>query len=82
MIHLSHTVALFALLTAIFLFGLLEGVVFKQPAWACATWIVGLMGLAAWIVYPGTVVRICLGALIVISGVILMTIYGNYSSEC
>ena len=72
---MPHTLAVFALLVAIFLFGYLEGVVFKQRDWACATWILGLMGLAAWIIYPGTVVRICVGALVLISGVIFMTIY-------
>jgi hypothetical protein len=72
---MPHTVAVFALLGAIFLFGYLEGAVFKQRDWACATWILGLVGLAVWIVYPGTVIRIGVGALVLISGVILMTIY-------
>jgi hypothetical protein len=63
------------LLTAIFLFGYLEGAVFKRKDWACATWFTGLAALTAWIVYPLTTVRICIGAIVLVSGVIVMTIY-------
>ncbi len=63
------------LLTAIFLFGCLEGAVFKQRGVACATWFWGLGSLTAWIVYPLTTVRICIATIVFVSGVTLMTIY-------
>ena len=63
------------LLIAIFLFGYLEGAVFKRRDWACATWFTGLAALTAWIVYPLTTLRICFGVIVLVFGVILMTIY-------
>ena len=63
------------LLTAIFLFGYLEGAVFKQRELACVTWFTGLAALTAWIVYPLTAIRMCIGAIVFVSGVILMTVY-------
>jgi hypothetical protein len=62
-------------LTMIFLFGYLEGAVFKLPASACGTWFTGLMALTAWIVFPLTTFRICMGVIVFVSGVILMIIY-------
>ena len=72
----SHRTVVFILfLTAIFLYGWFEGAVYNQRDWACATWILGLLMLAAWIVYPGTTVRICLGAVVFVSGAMLMIVY-------
>jgi len=63
------------LLTVILLFGYLEGAVFKRRDWACVTWFWGLAALTAWIVHALTAVRICIGAIVFVSGVILMIIY-------
>jgi sorbitol-specific phosphotransferase system component IIBC len=72
----QHRTMLFvSLLIAIFLYGYFEGAVFKHRDWACATWIIGLLMLTAWIVYPATMVRIGGGIIVFVSGVALMTIY-------
>jgi hypothetical protein len=62
-------------LTVIFLIGYLEGAVLKRRDIACATWFWGLAALTAWIAYPLTIVRICIGAIVFVSGVILMITY-------
>jgi hypothetical protein len=69
------TVLRVLLLTAIFLFGYLEAAVFKRRDWASVTWFWGLAALTAWIVYPLTTVHICLGAIVLVSGVSLIIIY-------
>jgi hypothetical protein len=63
------------LLTAIFLSGYLEGAIFKQRELACATWFTGLGALTAWIIYPLTTIRICIGTIVLVSGLILLTSY-------
>jgi multisubunit Na+/H+ antiporter MnhC subunit len=69
------------LLSAIFLFGLLEAAVFKQKDWACATWAVGIVALAVWIIYPGSEIRILLGLLVLVSGFALMILYYGKSAS-
>jgi hypothetical protein len=69
------TVLRILLLVAIFLFGYLEGVVFKRRDWASITWFWGLAALTAWIVYPLTTVPICLGGIVFVLGVGLIIIY-------
>jgi len=70
-----RTIVFILFLTAIFLYGWFEGAVYNQRDWACASWILGLLMLAAWIVYPGTTVRICLGVVVFVSGAWLMIVY-------
>ena len=62
-------------LTALFLYGSIEGAVFKRPSWACSTWFMCLLLLSTWIVLPLTTIRIYIAAIVFISGIILMTIY-------
>lgn len=79
----NHSTALrVLLLMAIFLSGYLEGAFFKQRELACVTWFTGLGALTAWIVYPLTTVRICIGAIVLVSGVILMIIYYRRTKRC
>ena len=63
------------LLIGIFLFGCLEGEVFKHRDAACVKWFWGLVALTVWIGYPLTLVRICLGAIVLLSGVTLLVCY-------
>ena len=63
------------LLVVIFLLGYFEGFVLKRPEWACATWFVALAALTAWITYPLTVIHICMGSVVLLSGTVVMTIY-------
>jgi hypothetical protein len=79
--HYHSTVLRVLLLVAIFLFGYLEGALFKRRDWACATWFTGLAALTAWIVYPLSTFRICTGAIVFISGVLLMAIYYRRASR-
>ncbi len=70
-----HTIVLSLLLMAIFLYGWFEGTVYERRDWACASWIMGILILTAWIVYPATAVRICLGAAVFVGCVVGMIIY-------
>lgn len=72
---LNSTALRVLLLTAIFLFGYLEGAVFKRRDWACATWFWGLAALTAWIVYPLTAVHICSGTIVFVSGTVLIILF-------
>lgn len=72
--HHPMAVRVFAL-AAIFLFGYLEGPIFKQRTVACATWFSGLGALVAWIAYPLTINRICAGTVVFVSGLVLLTLY-------
>jgi len=72
----NHSTALRILvLIAIFLFGYVEAAFFKQRELVCVTWFTGLGALTAWIVYPLTTVRICIGVIMFVVGMILMIIY-------
>lgn len=63
------------LLIAISGFGWLEAAVFKQKTWALWTWLSGLLGLTLWIARPLTVIHICTGLIVFVSGATLMSIY-------
>lgn len=69
------TVLRVVVLLAIFLSGYVEAAFFKLKDLACVTWFIGLAALTAWIVYPLTTVRICIGVIVFVAGVILMIIY-------
>ena len=72
----DHSMALRILvLIAIFLSGYVDSAFFKHRELACVTWFTGLGGLTAWIVYPLTMVRICIGVIVFVVGMILMIIY-------
>ncbi len=73
--HISQTAVRCVLLALTFLFGLLEGVVFRQRDWACATWAVGTIALAIWIIYPGSAIRIATGIALIVVGFTLMGFY-------
>ena len=62
-------------LMALFSFGCMEAAIFKQRAWACATWFWALAGLTAWIVYPLTLPRVCLGAPVFVAGMAGLVLY-------
>ena len=64
------------ILLIIFATGSLEGFLApRNRGLACATWFGGLAALTIWIVYPLNMVRIVLGALVFVSGLILMILY-------
>jgi hypothetical protein len=70
------TILRILVLLMIFLTGCFEG--FLEPRHrdlACATWFLGLGALTAWIVYPLTTVRICLGVGAFVLGLVLMIVY-------
>ena len=72
---LHPTLIRFLLLAVIFLFGYLEGAVFEKRDLACATWFWGLAALTAWIVYPGTAIRVYAGIVVFVSGVFILIVY-------
>lgn len=75
----SHylTAVMILFLIAVFLFGYYFEVVFlKRKDLACLTWFWGLMVLAIWIVYPLTLIRVCVGT--IVSAVGLFFLYRYY----
>jgi len=68
-----------ALLAAIFLFGYFEGAVLHRRDLACVTWGIGLAALTAWVAFPFTVSRSCLGAVVLIAGISLIVFYYRQS---
>jgi Flp pilus assembly protein TadB len=68
------TVLRILLLTAIFLSGYIDAFL-KMRDLASVTWFIGLGALTVWIVYPLTTIRICIGAIVFVSGIILIIIY-------
>jgi len=63
------------LLVGLLVCGWLEAVVFRRRDWACATWFIGLAGLAFWIASPLTPGRIWLGVITFICGLSVMVIF-------
>ena|SRR5437868_3551722 len=71
-----HGIAVAALvLAAVFASGFFDAVVLKKKDWACATWFLGLVSLAAWIAYSWTTASILAGAVVFASGLILLIVY-------
>jgi hypothetical protein len=62
-------------LAIVFAFGLFDAVVPRRKDWACATWFIGLVATAAWIAFPLTISRICIGAVVFVIGLALLTVY-------
>ena len=62
-------------LLAIFLSGYVEAVFFKLKDLACVTWFMGLAALTAWIVYPLATVRIFIGVVVFVTGMIFIILY-------
>jgi hypothetical protein len=62
-------------LAAIFASGWFDAAILKSKNAACATWFLGLGALTAWTALPWTTVRICLGTVVFVSGIILMIVY-------
>jgi hypothetical protein len=54
---------------------------FLTLPWACGTWAFGLVALTAWVAYPFTVGRSCLGAIVFIAGISLITLYYRQSKS-
>jgi hypothetical protein len=77
----SSTFLRIALLTGVLIFGYLEGAVLHRRDWACVTWMTGLAALTAWVAYPFTASRICLGAIVFIAGVSLIVLYYRQSKN-
>jgi len=69
------TVLRVLILVAIFGSGYFDAAVLKARNLACATWFLGLGALTAWIAYPWTPFRICAGAVVFLSGLLLMVAY-------
>ncbi len=63
------------ILVVIFLSGYLEAAVFKWRDSAFITWFLGLCALSVMIGYPPTTLRICLGAIAFIFGLVLIRSY-------
>ena len=62
-------------LAILFAFGLFDAVVPRRKDWACATWFVGLVAMSAWIAFPLTTSRLCIGAVVFVFGLALLTFY-------
>ena len=62
-------------LAAVFASGFFDAAILRKKDWACATWFVGLVSLTAWIAYSWTTASILAGALVFVSGLILLTVY-------
>jgi len=74
--NLNPTALRVLTLTVIFLVGYFESAVLKLREMACATWFTGLGGLTVLIIFPSfTTVRICIGALVFVSGLVLLVVY-------
>jgi len=73
--HGTAVAALALALAAVFASGFSDAAVLKKKDWACATWFVGLVSLAAWIAYSWTTACILAGAVVFASGLILLIIY-------
>ncbi len=71
----DYTILRILLLVGIFFVGWLEAAALKRRDIACITWFWGLAALTTWIVYPLTAFRIFLGAIIFVSGMVIMVIY-------
>ena len=76
-IHFKYYIVRVLFLIAIFILGYLEAAFFKSRDWACMTWFWGLACLTVWIIYPLTVIRICIGVIIFFIGMILIIIYNK-----
>jgi hypothetical protein len=74
------TTANVLMLTVIFLGGYLLAVL-KLRRLAALDWFMGLGGLSGWISTPHTIVRICIGAIVFVSGMTLMIIYFRRTKE-
>ncbi len=75
------TVVRVLLLAVLLLSGYLESALLKQRELACVTWLVGLGALTVWVVYPLTIVRIGIGTLVLLSGVMLVAVYYRRTKE-
>lgn len=62
-------------LAAVFASGFFDALILKKKDWACATLFVGLVSLAAWISYSWTTGSILVGAVVFVSGLILLIVY-------
>jgi hypothetical protein len=62
-------------LVMLFLFGLFDAVVARRRDWACAIWFIAVLGVAAWVAYPLTALRIVAGASIFLLGLALLAAY-------
>lgn len=62
-------------LTVVFLVGLLYGAVLKRRDFACVIWFPGLLALVGWIMQPRSAVSICVAAVVLATGLILMARY-------
>ena len=70
------------ILVLFFLSGWFDAAFLRRKDLACATWAIGLAGLAIWIVYPLTIVRIFLGAVVALAGIVgLRAYYVNRSGQ-
>jgi len=63
-------------LIVLFLFGYYFDAIFlKRKDLACITWFWGLAVLTVWIIFPPTTIRICVGAIVFIVGMIFLVRY-------
>lgn len=69
------TVVRVLLLAVILLSGYVESALLKQRKLACVTWLVGLGALTVWVIYPLTILRMGIGILVLLSGVMLVNVY-------
>lgn len=69
------------LIAGLFLLGCFEGFVLKNEAMAGLSWWICLLALTVWIMYPFTIVRICIGSAVFVVGIILMMKYGRWMNK-
>jgi hypothetical protein len=67
------------LLLALLVMGFFEAFVLKLKNTACVTWMTGIVALAFWIAYPMSTMRLCLGGVTFIVGLLLVITYYKHA---